>query len=442
MEAGETQPEGLRGIQKLVSRLFGAEPGEYTAALWSFAYFFFVLGSYYMVRPIRETMAVESGPETIPLLFTGTFVAMLLATPVFGWVASRFPRRKFLPWVYGFFILNMLAFWAAFSSAVSQGESFAWLARVFFVWLSVFNLYVVSVFWSFMADLYTKAQGRRLFGMISAGGSIGALIGGLVTSALVLPIGFQNIFPISAAMLLAAVVCIRQLRQWVEQQQVDPSSTIASSRPLGGSALAGITHVFQSKYFMAIAGKSIIASLLGTALYMITANLVEGAFAGADKRTLFFSNINVATNTIALIAQLLIVKHAVARLGIGVTMSALPIISIVGFAALAIEPTLAVVAILTIVRRSLGFGFSKPTTDMLYSVVTPEEKYKVKNFIDTAIYRGGDVIGTWTLRPIIAALGIVGTSVIMVPFAALWAGIALWLGRDYRRRGEAANAGA
>ena len=430
MEAGAPK----RGLAGVISRVFGAEPAEYTAALWSFTYFFFLLGSYYMVRPVREAMAVESGPETIPYLFAGTFVAMLIATPIFGWVVSRYPRKVFLPWVYGFFILNMLAFWAAFSSAVNSGDSYIWLARLFFVWLSVFNLYVVSVFWSFMADIYTQAQGRRLFGMISAGGSIGALLGGIATSSLVLTIGFQNIFPISATMLLVALLCIRKLRQWVGLQQVDATSTVASNRPLGGSPFAGITHVFRSKYFLAIAGKSIIASLLGTALYMITANLVGDAFANNDERTLFFSNINVATNTIALIAQLLIVKHAVARLGIGVTMSALPVISIIGFAILAIEPTLAVVAILTIIRRSLGFGFSKPTTDMLYSVVTAEEKYKAKNFIDTVVYRGGDLIGTWTLRPVIAAVGIVGTSVLMVPFAAIWAGIALWLGRDYRRR--------
>ena len=437
MQASENQPASLGGTQRLIDRLFGARPAEYAAALWSFAYFFCVLGSYYMVRPIREAMAVGSGPDTIPYLFAGTFVAMLIATPIFGWIASRYPRRKFLPWVYGFFILNMLAFWAAFSSAVGQEEDYVWLARVFFVWLSVFNLYVVSVFWSFMADIYTQEQGRRLFGMISAGGSIGALIGGIVTSALVQQIGFHNIFPISAALLTLAVFCIRQLRQWVEQQVVDSSTTIASNRPLGGSPFAGITHVLASKYFKAIVAKSVIASLLGTALYMITANLVEGAFASADERTFFFSNVNVATNTIALLAQLLVVKHAVERLGIGKTMSALPFISIIGFAALAVEPTLAVVAILTVVRRSLGFGFSKPTTDMLYSVVTPEEKYKVKNFIDTAVYRGGDLIGTWSLRPIISSFGIVGTALVMVPFAAIWAGIALWLGREYRRRDTA-----
>jgi AAA family ATP:ADP antiporter len=416
-----------------ITTMFGARPEEYTAAAWSFTYFFCVLGSYYMLRPVREAMAVASGPDTIPYLFAGTFVTMLVATPIFGWVSSRFPRRQFLPWVYAFFILNILAFWGAFSIAIDRGESYIWLSRLFFVWISVFNLYVVSVFWSFMADLYTHEQGRRLFGMISAGGTTGGLIGSFVTGRLAVDIGFQNLMPISAALLVVAIFCIRRLRRWT-QQQTRASDTVASHESLGGSPFAGITHVFQSKYFMAIAGKSLIASLLGTALYMITANLVQDAFVSADERTRFFSDVNLATNAIALIGQLLVVKHAVARFGIGVTMSAMPFISIFGFALLALEPTLAVIAVLTVVRRALGFAFSKPTTDMLYSVVTAEEKYKAKNFIDTVVYRGGDLIGTWILRFMIAGAGVVGTSMVMVPFAALWAGIALWLGREYRHR--------
>lgn len=423
------------GLATFVSRVLGARPGEYAAAAWSFTYFFCILGSYYMLRPVREAMAVESGPETIPYLFMGTFVTMLLATPVFGWIASRFPRRVFLPWVYYFFVLNILIFWALFSRAISEDLSYVWLSRVFFVWISVFNLYVVAVFWSFMADLYSQEQGRRLFGLIASGGSIGALIGGIATRMLVVPLGFQNLFPFSAAMLLVAVFCISRLRRWVEQQQdAGQLDTVASRKPLGGSPFAGITHVIRSKYFIAIAGKAVFASLLGTALYMFTAELVQEQIASADERTQFFSDINVATNALALIGQMLIVKHVVARFGLGVSLSLLPAVSIVGFAVLAFEPTLAVVAVLTVVRRSLGFGFAKPTSDMLYSVVTPEEKYKAKNFIDTVLYRTGDVIGTWSVRGMVAVLGLAGTALMMLPFAAAWVGVALWLGREYMRR--------
>lgn len=438
MQSGNPDSSSQR-LAAFVNRVLGAGPGEYAAAGWSFTYFFCILGAYYMLRPVREAMAVESGPETIPYLFMGTFVAMLVATPVFGWVASRYPRRVFLPWVYYFFILNILVFWALFSRAVSEGLGYVWLSRVFFVWISVFNLYVVTVFWSFMADLYSQEQGRRLFGLIASGGSIGALIGGIATRMLVVPLGFQNLFPFSAAMLLIAVFCISRLRRWVErEQETDATDSVASAKPLGGSPFAGITHVIKSEYFIAIAVKAVFASLLGTALYMFTADLVQEQIASADQRTQFFSDINVATNALALVGQMLIVKHVVARFGLGVSLSLLPAVSIVGFAVLAFEPTLAVVAILTVVRRSLGFGFAKPTSDMLYSVVTPEEKYKAKNFIDTVLYRTGDVVGTWSVRSMVAVLGLAGTSLMMLPFAAAWVAVALWLGHEYRRRDAAA----
>jgi AAA family ATP:ADP antiporter len=425
-------------LQHLVlDRLLSLERHEYVAVAWSFAYFFCVLSSYYVLRPVREAMAVGSGADTIPYLFIGTFIAMLLATPVFGWVASRFPRRVFLPWVYLFFITNILIFWAVFSSAIDADREYVWLGRAFFVWLSVFNLFVVSVFWSFMADIYTREQGRRLFGLITSGGSVGALLGGAATSALVVQIGFQNLMPISAALLTLAVLCIGKLRKWVHVEHEDEiTATVESDKPLGGNPLGGITHLFSSPYFAGIAISSVIASLLGTALYMFAAELVEQSITNPNERTQFFSNINVATNTLSLIAQMFVVRHVVARFGIGVSLSLLPVISVIGFVLLAMDPVLGVVAVLTVARRALGFGFSKPTTDMLYSVVTPEEKYKTKNFIDTAVYRGGDVVGTWAVK-LLSSLGISGISLIMLPFAVVWAIVALWLGRDYRRRARA-----
>ncbi|MEO1247114.1 MAG: MFS transporter [Pseudomonadota bacterium] len=426
----------------LLYRLLGPQHAEYEAVLWSFVYFFCVLSAYYILRPLREAMAVGSGPNTIPLLFTGTFFCMLIATAVFGWVASRFPRRQFLPWVYLFFIANILGFWAVFANAVDRDLEYVWLGRVFFVWLSVFNLFVVSVFWSFMADIWSREQGRRLFGLISAGGSVGAMLGGLGTSLIVTHVGFQNLFPLSAALLFVAIVCIHRLRRWVERtHKGDVERTAASTQALGGNALSGFSHVMRSPYFRAIAVASIIASLLGTALYMFTADLVEQAIPDTNARTRFFSNVNVLQNALALIGQMLIVKHVVSRYGIGVSLALMPLLSIAGFILLAMDPVLAVVAALTVARRALGFAFSKPTSDMLYSVVSPEDKYKSKNFIDTAVYRGGDLVGTWTIQLFksVLGLGISGISIIMLPFAVLWAGLAIWLGRDYRRRARAAR---
>ena len=429
-------PNRLRSL--LFTRILGLKTQEYVAVAWSFAYFFCVLSSYYILRPVRETMAVVSGPNTILWLFTGTLLVMLTVTPIFGWVASRYPRRQFLPWVYLFFISNIVIFWVIFSLMIDRNVEHVWLGRVFFVWLSVFNLFVVSVFWSFMADIYTREQGRRLFGVITAGGSIGALAGGAATSSLVLHIGFQNLFPIAAILLAIAVICITRLRSWIEQgSSSEVVGSAASSKPLGGNPLAGVTHVFSSRYFTAIAVSLMIASLLGTALYIFMAQLVEQEIPNVDERIKFFANVNNATNALSLIMQLLIVKHVVRRFGIGVSLSLMPIASIVGFVILAISPELGVVTIFTVLRRALGFGFSKPTSDMLYSVVTPEEKYKTKNFIDTAVYRSGDVVAGLALKVLGAiGLGMSAISLLMLPFSAVWASVALWLGRDYRRQAK------
>jgi AAA family ATP:ADP antiporter len=418
----------------LFQKVLGIEQHEFVAVAWSFSYFFCVLSSYYILRPVRDAMAVGSGSDTIPYLFLGTFAAMMIATPVFGWVTSRYPRRSFLPWVYFFFISNILIFWVVFSQFLDDGTDHVWLGRAFFIWLSVFNLFVVSVFWSFMADIYTRDQGRRLFGVITAGGSIGALIGGAATSAYVIEIGFQNLFPIAAALLALGVLCIGQLRKWVaHEHEDDVAGAAVSDRPLGGNPFSGITHVFQSRYFIGIAASSIVASLLGTALYMFAAQLVEESIPGANARTAFFSDINFWTNLFALLGQMFFVRHIVANFGIGRSLALLPIVSVIGFVLLAFDPVLGVVAILTITRRALGFSFSKPTTDMLYSVVTPEEKYKTKNFVDTAVYRFGDIVGTWSVT-FMMGLGIAGVSIVMLPFAIVWAMISLWLGRDYKRQ--------
>lgn len=418
-----------------VSRVLGIERHELVAVSWSFIYFFCIMSAYFMLRSVRETMAIISGVQNIPWLFTGTFVLMMLATPVFGWVTSRFSRRTFLPWVYYFFIANILIFFLVFTYAQENERSLLWPSRAFFVWLSVFNLFVVSVFWSFMADIYSKQQSRRLFGVITAGGSAGALVGPLLTSALVVPIGFKNLLPISALLLLFGVYCIYRLRGWVRQRDRDELATYASDpeKPLGGNAWAGLKFVLEQRYFSAIAMALLCANFLGGAMYIYLAQLVSVTFEGADRQTQVFAFIDAAINALSFIGQLLIVKHSVQKLGIGWTLSLLPILSIVGFALLAISPTFAVIAAFQVLRRSLTFGFSKPTSDMLYSVVSPEAKYKAKNFIDTTIYRGWDVVSSWTVRSL-GGLGLSGVSLVCVPISIIWMMIAMWIGREYRHR--------
>ncbi|MFQ6004984.1 MAG: NTP/NDP exchange transporter [Woeseia sp.] len=424
-----------------VARFLGLRRGELVAVAWSFVYFFSLLSAYYMLRSIREAMAIVSGVQNIPWLFTGTFFGMMLATVVFGWVTSRYSRKQFLPWIYYFFILNILIFFAAFTYTQRNDLEMVWIARAFFVWLSVFNYFVVSVFWSFMADIYTKEQGRRLFGIISAGGSAGAILGPLMTGALVIPLGFQNLLPLSAFLLMFSIYCVAQLRRWAEQESAEThEAPLDASKPIGGGALAGIRQVATSPFLAAIAVGGAFASLMGTAIYIYMAQLVGENFATTDEQTRVFALLDASTNVLSLIGQLIIVKQVVQRFGIGVSLAILPIVSVIGFAILAANPVFIVIAALQVARRSLAFGLAKPTSDMLYTVVSPEEKYKAKNFVETALYRGGDLVGSWVVR-MMGGLGLGGISLVCVPLAAIWTAIAFWLGKDYRRRDRAISEG-
>jgi len=422
---------------KIITRVLGIERDELVAVAWSFVYFFCIMSAYFMLRSVREAMAIVSGVQNIPWLFTGTFTLMMMATPLFGWIASRYPRRTFLPWVYYFFVANILIFFGVFSYLQANELSLIWTSRAFFVWLSVFNLFVVSVFWSFMADLYTKEQSRRLFGVISAGGSLGALVGPLMTSVLVIPIGFKNLLPISALLLLLGVFCVYRLRHWVRHrdQANTAVNSVESEKPIGGAAWAGVKFVISQPYFSAIAMALLCANFLGGAMYMYLAQMVSITFEGTDRQTQVFAFMDASINALSFVGQLLIVKHAVKKLGIGWTLSLLPLLSIAGFAILALNPTFAIIAGFQILRRSLGFGFSKPTSDMLYSVVSPEAKYKAKNFIETTVYRGWDVVSTWTIRSI-GSIGLSGVALVCVPVAVIWMMIVRWIGKEYRRRDE------
>lgn len=422
----------------MISRTLGIEPGEFTAVAWSFLYFFCLLSSYYMLRSVREAMAIVSGVRNIPWLFTGTFTLMLLATPVFGWLTSKYPRRTFLPWIYYFFIANILIFFAVFTYAQNNEINQVWISRAFFVWLSVFNLFVVSVFWSFMADIYSRQQSRRLFGVISAGGSTGALIGPIITSLLVTRIGFQNLLPLSALLLLLAVYCVYRLRRWVKQRDISEGvaqQQALKSQVIGGSAWAGAKFVLTTPYFAAIAFALACANFLGGATYMYMAEMVSITFEGTNRQTQIFANMDAMINALSFIGQLLVVKHSVRKLGIGGTLALLPVVSVVGFTLLAINPAFIIIAGLQVLRRSLGFGFSKPTSDMLYSVVSKEAKYKAKNFIDTTVYRGWDVISTWTIR-LISGIGLSGVAMVCVPIALIWSFVVVWIGREYKRRDQ------
>ena len=416
---------------ELLQRLVNVRPGEVAALVWAFLYFFSLLCSYYIVRPMRDEMGIAGGVDNLQWLFTGTFLAMLAVVPLFGWVSSRFERRRFLPAVYGFFIVNLLLFFVLFQSAVTH----AWVARAFFIWTSVFNLFVVSVFWSFMTDIFSNAQARRLFGCIAAGGTAGAICGPLLTTLLALPLGPANLLPVSAGLLGIAVFCIHRLGAWqAAAGQGNPAAT-QNAAAIGGQVLAGVQLALRSPYLLGICLLMLLFTTLATFLYFQQAQIVRDSFPDPAQRTAVFAAMDLAVNILTLLFQVLLTGRLVQWLGLGWTLALLPLLLAAGFLALGLSPVLAVLVLVQVLRRAGNYAITRPAREMLYVVLGREEKYKAKNFIDTVVYRGGDALSAWAYAGLSAlGLGLSAIALLAVPLALLWAGIAYRLGQAQTRR--------
>jgi AAA family ATP:ADP antiporter len=418
----------------VLGRAVDARPHELRALLISFAYFFCLLCGYYTLRPLREEMGIAGGVEKLHWVFTATFVVMLAAVPLFGWVTSRYARSRFLPYVYLFFIANLMLFYAAFQFDAVR----VWTARSFFVWLSVFNLFVVSVFWSFMVDLYSNEQGRRLFGFIAAGGSAGAIAGPTLTATLAVPLGPVNLLLISALFLALAIVCIRTLVR-VPVSDIGKPGQAA----LGGSVFEGVTLLARSPYLLGVALFVIGLTVVATFVYFEQAHIVRQTFADAGERTRFFAGIDLAVNAIAITVQAFATGRLMRWLGLTAVLALLPFASIVGLAALGALPLIAMLAGVQVLRRAGDYALTRPAREVLFTVVDRSEKYKVKNVIDTLVYRGGDAIGGWVFALLMSAgLGLSALAYVGAVVALAWFGLALWLGRDSERRAAVERQGS
>jgi AAA family ATP:ADP antiporter len=412
-----------RGLARVVE----VEPDEVRALLWSFAYFLSLLCGYYVLRPLRDAMGIAGGVEKLHWLFTATFLAMLAAVPLFGWATSRLPRRRFLPYVYAFFIANLLAFYA-----LLRGEGdHVYAARAFFVWTSVYNLFVVSVFWSFMADLYTNAQAKRLFGFIAAGGTIGALAGPALATALARSLGVASLLLVSAAFMAVAVVCIGRLIAWKERRgAASPEEAAAEARPLGGSVLAAIPLLLRSPYLLGIALFMLLYTTTSTVLYFEQAEVVRDAFATARDRVAVFGAMDLAVNALTVLVQVFLTGRLVRALGLARALALLPVLLGIGFLVLGVAPVLAVIVVVQVLRRAGEYAVMRPAREMLFVVLGREEKYKAKNLLDTAVYRAGDAGSAWAYAGLRAlGLGLGTIAFLAVPVAGAWAWLAHRLGR-------------
>jgi AAA family ATP:ADP antiporter len=424
--------------------MVAVRPGEVQALAWSFAYFFCLLAGYYVLRPLRDEMGIAGGVRNLQWLFTATFVVMLAAVPLFGAVVAQLPRRRFIPVVYHFFAANIAIFWLLLTLDVGKVH----VARVFFVWISVFNLFAVSVFWSFMADLFASEQGKRLFGFIAAGGSAGALVGPAVTVGLAVPLGPVNLLIVAAALLELAVLCAHRLESAASQiGSVPPPSTAQpapAARPeaaaLGGGWLAGIAMVLRSPYLAGIALWVTLLSLAGTFLYFQQANIVAAASDDPAVRTRIFATIDLAIGILTMLVQCLATGRLIARFGVGPAAAFLPAVFGLGFLALAVTPALLVVIAFQAVQRTANFAISNPAREILFTVLEREEKYKAKNVIDIVVFRGADAASGWlfaTLRG--AGLELSTISLATVPLAVVWLVLAVALGRAQEHRAARAH---
>ena len=377
-----------------------------------------------MLRPIRGTVSANHA-ESLHLLYTATFTCMLLIVPIFGWLVSKFRRGLFVPGIYLFFISNLVFFALAFKGDAT-GD---WVQYSFYVWLSVFNLFVVSIFWSFMADIFHPGQAQRLFGSIMAGGSLGAICGPLLTANWVGQIGSGGVMAVSIVCLVVATAFAITLGRFERNQHQDQPAKI-----IGGSIWEGAVHVFKSKYLLLICLLMLSHNLTATFLYNGLAVLVDENIVGFDERTRFFSYVDLIVQVLAFLFQFLITSRLVIYLGMPRTAILPPIILAAGFTILGSSLGIVLFAAVQVAQRALNYGLLGPVKEMLFTVVDRETKYKSKNFIDTVVYRGSDVTASWIFKgTMMAGLSISQVAWIYIPIMAVWAIGAWHLGKAYMR---------
>jgi AAA family ATP:ADP antiporter len=401
-------------------------PEEVRALLWSFAYFFCLLAAYYILRPLRDEMGIAGGVRNLQWLFTATFLVMLAAVPLYGALVARVARRLFIPLVYHFFVVNLAIFWLLLTFDVER----LIVARVFFVWISVFVLFAVSVFWSFMADVYNSQQGKRLYGFIAAGGSAGALAGPAITIGLAGAIGAVNLLIVAALLLEAAVLCASRLESATHEDEKQ-----AEAPPTGGGAIDGIVMVLRSPYIAGIMLWVSLMSVAATFLYFEQAAIVAAASDDPAVRTRIFAAVDLAVGLLTIAVQFFATGKLIERFGVGAALALLPLVFAAGFAVLAAAPVLAVVIAFQALQRTANFAISNPAREVLFTVVARDEKYKAKNVIDIVAVRGADAAGGW----LFTALRSLGMEVRSIPLVAIALAVvclplAAALGRAQERR--------
>lgn len=399
-------------------RAFRKALAEFPPLWWSLLYFFSLLCGYYVLRPVRDAMGASGDVAAVfprwlvgwssrlgialdeyslQLLFSVTFVVMVLLQPLYGALVSRFPRRVFLPLVYLLLIGSLVGFHWLFETGVSGRGA------MFFVWVAVFNMFAVTVFWSFMADVFDNEHAKKMYGYIGAGGTLGALVGPGITRLLVEPLGVANLLLVSAGLMAVCLLCILKLRPWAmrrERRHGDASGEEA----MGGSVWAGVRLVWQRPLLRALAALLFFGVGVGTLLYNEQAAIVREFYPGTEAATRYYAMIDWAVNGVTLLIQLLLTRWLLRRYGVAPVLLGPAIAILLGYCLLTASPLPMLVAIVQVVTRAGEFSLAKPGRETLYTRVDRESRYKAKAVIDTVIYRGADLTFVW-LHKAVALLG-------------------------------------
>ena len=466
MSAPHSTPEAPPSRRGL-GRWFDVRSGEATTLIVSGLYFFSLLASYGVLRPVREAMGLSGGADKLPWLFTGTMIAMILVNPAFAWLVTRARRRVFVPTVYAVSIACLLGLWLAFESVPKSRE--IWIAYAFYVFVSVFNLFVVSVFWGFMADLWRLEQAKRLYGVLGAGGTSGMIVGPWLATWLPARIGSVNLIFISVAFLCVALGCIAFLiaRHGVDTPRDSTASSgedrDAATRGTGGASdwFRGFSLVARRPYLRWIAAYVLLHGAIGTFLYFQQGNLVDATIHDRNQRTMLFATIDLWSQSLTVFVQVFLTGKLIRRFGITFALNSQPVLALVGWCALSaaltfapemsargwtfgdLAPPLAVLCVVQVLLRASNFATVRPAREALFTVVEREVKYKSKSFIDTFVYRFGDAAGGWTFAscqwagsklPLLGlpAMGLAGLAALAIPLTAVWIVVGRTLGRHQR----------
>ena len=423
--------------RRRIADLFNLRRGELAPALVAGLFFFCVLAALMLLRPARDALGMQRGIEDVRWLFIGTALATLAVNPLFGWLVSRLRRLHFITATYAFFALSLVGFWSLLVFAPDAvGER---SGQVFYVWFSVFNLFATMVFWALLVDRFSSEQGKRLFALIAVGGTLGAIAGPWMASRLAEPLGTASLLLVAAGFLLVAVM----LAWWLVAIRSDDNAQDAGApharegepARIGGSAWAGIRAVFASPYLLGIAGYVLAMTVVATFIYFTRLQMVAAAESSLDARTGLLGNIDTWTQVAVLVLQLTLTGQIIRRFGLPFALALLPIANALGFVGLAIFGSFAALVVLEALNKAVQRGLTRPAREALFTVVSREEKYKAKAFIDTFVYRSGDVLGA-QVEGLLGRLGLAlgGLVSVVLPLALAWALLGLWLGRAQHRR--------